>query len=118
MDTSSKIIRIYSDDIRMLFRLDKWIRMISNRGKIIRAAGAELPEGNIADVEDSYKYLGVAQANWNHEEGNRKSAITKYLHKVRQVLRRQLNGQSKSQAFQHLFPASDQMPHWYNNLPK
>ncbi|KAL3988692.1 Arf-GAP with Rho-GAP domain, ANK repeat and PH domain-containing protein 1 [Sarotherodon galilaeus] len=31
------------------------------RGKVIRTEGIELPEGNIADVEDSYKYLGIPQ---------------------------------------------------------
>lgn len=36
--------------------------------------GIYLPEGNIAGVLDSYKYLGIPQANGNHEVTARKSA--------------------------------------------
>lgn len=61
--------------------------MVSKRGKTIRTKGVELPEGSIADVRDSYRYLGVPQANVNNEEVARKSATAKYLHRVRQVLK-------------------------------
>ena len=43
------------------------------------------------DVQDSYKYLGVPQANDNHKEATKKSATTKYLQRVKQVLKSQLN---------------------------
>ncbi len=52
-------------------------------------------KGSIADVQDSYKYLGIPQANGNHEEAARKSATAKYLHRVRQVLKSCLNGRDK-----------------------
>ena len=39
--------------------------------------GVELPEGNMVNVPDSYKYYGILQANGNHEEATRKSATTK-----------------------------------------
>ncbi|MHC5954160.1 hypothetical protein ACYTX9_09610, partial [Streptococcus pyogenes] len=38
------------------------------------------------------------QANGNHEEVARKAATTKYLQRVRQVLRSQLNGKNKIRA--------------------
>ncbi len=47
---------------------DKRGRMVSKRGKMIRTEGVDLPEGNIGDIQDSYKYLGIPQANGNHEE--------------------------------------------------
>jgi len=37
--------------------------MISKRGKVIPTEGVELPESTMADVQDSYKYLGIPQAN-------------------------------------------------------
>ena len=37
--------------------------------------GFELPEGNIAIVQDSYKYLWILQANGNHEEATSLSQI-------------------------------------------
>lgn len=33
-----------------------------------RTEGVELPEGSIVDVQVSYKYRGILQANGNHEE--------------------------------------------------
>ena len=35
---------------------------------MITTEGVELSEGNIADVQYSYKYFGILQANGNHEE--------------------------------------------------
>ena len=43
--------------------------MISKRGKIITIEGVELPEGNIADLQDSY--LGFPHETGNHEEATR-----------------------------------------------
>ena len=68
---------------------------VSKRGKMIR--GGELPEDCIADVQDTYKYLGIPQANGNQEEAARSSATAKYLRKVRQVRKSRLNGKNKVQ---------------------
>uniref|UniRef100_A0A096MEL3 Uncharacterized protein n=1 Tax=Poecilia formosa TaxID=48698 RepID=A0A096MEL3_POEFO len=62
------------------------------REKIDRTEGVSLPEGKIADIEHSYKYLGIPQANGNLNEVTRKGATAKYLQRIRQVLRSQLNG--------------------------
>jgi len=58
----------------------------------------KLPEGTIADFQDSYKYLGVLWQNGNHNEAARKSPTTKYLQRVKQVLESQLNENNKIQA--------------------
>ncbi|TWW76590.1 hypothetical protein D4764_13G0012520 [Takifugu flavidus] len=42
--------------------------------------------------------LGIPQANGNHEEAARRSATAKYLQRLRQVLKSQLNGKDKIQA--------------------
>ena len=52
----------------------------------------------MADIQDRYKYLGIPQANGNHEEATRKSATTKYLQRVRQVLKSRLNRMNMVQA--------------------
>ncbi|TWW74442.1 Rho GTPase-activating protein 26 GTPase regulator associated with focal adhesion kinase [Takifugu flavidus] len=98
IDSLIHLTRIYSKDIGMSFGLDKCGRMISRRGKVIATDGVELPEGNITDVQDSYKYLGIPQANGNQEEAARRSATAKYLQRLRQVLKSQLNGKHKIQA--------------------
>ncbi|WP_175564860.1 hypothetical protein, partial [Escherichia coli] len=98
IDSLIHTTRIYSNDIGMSFGLDKCGQMITKRGRVVRTEGVELPEGSIADVEGSYKYLGIPQANGNQEEAARKAATAKYLQRVRQVLRSQLNGKNKVQA--------------------
>ena len=40
-----------------IYKLDKYGRMVSRRGKMIRSERVELPEGNTVDVQDSDKYL-------------------------------------------------------------
>ncbi|KAF7656211.1 hypothetical protein LDENG_00045200 [Lucifuga dentata] len=71
--------------------------MVTKRGKVVRTEGVELPEGRITDIQDSYKYLGIPQANGSHDEDARRSATAKYLQRVRQVLRSQLSGRNKIQ---------------------
>ena len=39
----------------------------SGRPVSITSETAEVPEGNIADAQDSYKYLRLAQTNGNHD---------------------------------------------------
>lgn len=68
------------DDIKVYVRSERDI------GSVIHTTeGIALPKGNTADNEDSYNYLGIPQANRNHEEAPRIAAITKYLQGVRQV---------------------------------
>ena len=67
---------LYMDDIKLyaknernidsLIHLTGW--MIAKRGKVIKTDGLELPAGHIADIETSYKYLGIPQSHGNHEE--------------------------------------------------
>ncbi|XP_055084005.1 uncharacterized protein LOC129456947 [Periophthalmus magnuspinnatus] len=90
--------RIYSTEIGMSFGLEKCSRMVTKRGKLVYTEGVFFPEGTIGDIEDSYKYLGIPQANGNLEEETRKVATAKYPRRVRQVLRSQLIGKNKTQA--------------------
>ena len=46
---------------------------------MIKTEGVEQPEGSSVDIKDSYKYLGIPQANGNHQEATRKSATAEYL---------------------------------------
>ncbi|TWW65015.1 hypothetical protein D4764_22G0006620 [Takifugu flavidus] len=98
IDSLIHLTRIYSKGIGMSFGLDKCGPMVSRRGKVIATDGVDLPEGNITDLQDSYKYLGIPQANGNHEEAARRSATAKYLQRLRRVLKSQLNRKHKIQA--------------------
>lgn len=45
-------------------------------------------ENRTADIEERYKYLGIPHANGNNQKATRKAGTTKYLQKIRQVLKR------------------------------
>lgn len=68
--------------------------MLNTKGRIVRTEGVCPPEGDIADIKVSYKYLRIPQENGNLEEATRKSATAKYFQRERQVLRSQLNGRN------------------------
>ena len=66
--------------------------MVTKRGKVVHTEGVSITEGTTANIDWSYKYLRIPQVNGNLEEVTRKVAMVKYLQRVRQVLRSQLNG--------------------------
>ena len=64
--------------------------MIARRGKVMKTDGLELPLGHKTDIQTSFKYLGIPQLHWNHDE-----EASKYHQRVRQVLKSQFNGKNK-----------------------
>ena len=62
------LTRVFSSDIGMTFSLAKCGRLIVNRGKVKSTCGISLPEGQIDDVDESYKYLGILQSFGNNDE--------------------------------------------------
>lgn len=50
----------------------------------------------IVDIVDGNKYCGILQANGTLEQATRKALKTKYLQRVRQVLRSLLNDKNKT----------------------
>ena len=77
IDSPIYLIRIDSN-IGMSFGLDKCGRMVSRSGGMITSEGVELLEGNKADVQDSYRYLGIPQTNNDHKETTLRSVTAKY----------------------------------------
>lgn len=69
--------------------------LLQNRGKVIQIEGMELPKGRIADMQDSYKYLDIPQANVNnkkrcmplilrHENSSKCTQVITYQHPEKQ----------------------------------
>ena len=50
---------VFGTDICMTFGLAKLRRLIVNRGKVKSIYGISLPEGQIDDIDESYKYFGI-----------------------------------------------------------
>ena len=59
IDSLIHLTRVFSSDIGMTFGLAKCGRLIVNRGKVKSTCGISLPEGQIDDIGESYKYLGI-----------------------------------------------------------
>lgn len=53
MNSLIHLTRIYSENIRISFSLDKCRCLEAKRGKMIRNEGVELPEGKTAIIEGS-----------------------------------------------------------------
>lgn len=69
--------------------------MVSKRGKLITAEGTTRWQNS--GVQDSYKHLGIPQAKGNHEEAAWKAITAKYLQRVQQILKSQINGRNMVQ---------------------
>lgn len=60
----------------MLFTVEKCSQTVTKRGKVFRTEGTAQQEGNIAAIEDSYKYLVIPKVNGKHEEVDTKLATS------------------------------------------
>ena len=63
LDSLIQNVRIFSEDVGMVFGLDKCAVLVMKRGKMVRIEGIELPDRKgIREVNlDGTKYLGVLQ---------------------------------------------------------
>ena len=87
-------VRIFSEDIEMRFGLNKCATLIMKRGKKIEDNGINLPEGELMrDLGDeSYKYLGVLEAEKMKMEEMKEKTRKEYYRRTRKVLESNLNG--------------------------
>ena len=70
-------------------------RLIVNRGKVKSTSGINLPEGQIDDIDESYKYLGILQSFGNNDKKVHCIATSGYKKPVRQVLRSKFSSKNK-----------------------
>jgi len=87
-------VRVFSSDIRMEFGFDKCSSLIIKRGTVVESSKIVLPTGTIKAlaVDDSYKYLGVLEAEgFKHAEMKSKVMAT-YKERLRSVLKSRLSG--------------------------
>lgn len=99
----------------MSFGLEMCTWMVTKRGKVVRTEGIVLPEGNTADIEDSY--LGIPQANGTHEEAARKATTTKYMQRVR-CSEESAEQEEQDLGYQQLCSNGHQIPFWDHQLAK
>ena len=94
MDSLIQTVRIFSDDVGMVFGLGKCAVLVLKRGKMVRTEGIELPDGNrMREVNlDGYKYLGVLQLDSIMNREMKEKVKSEYIRRVKKLLRSQLNG--------------------------
>ena len=94
LESLMNTVRIFSNDIAMEFGLDKCATLTIQRGSVVQTEGINLPNNNIGglNLEESYKYLGILQADDIKHVQVKKKAASEYNKQVRKVLKSKLNG--------------------------
>ena len=66
LDSLAQTVRIFSEDIRMEFVIEKCAMLVMEKGKILKSVSKELPDGKVMkslQEGESYKYLGILEAD-------------------------------------------------------
>ena len=86
-------VKIFSDDIRMEFGLDKCAILAMKKGKIDKHEGITFSDGkNIKGLDENYKYLGILEADDILHNQVKKKTSSEYIKRIRKVLKSKLNG--------------------------
>ena len=59
-------VRIFSNDIKMEFGINKYAILVLKRGKVVKSEGIKLPEDKVIRSlreDEEYKYLGILRAD-------------------------------------------------------
>ena len=66
LDSLIQTVRIFSEDIGMDFGIEKCAMLVTEKGKILKSVGKELPDGKVIKLlqkGESYKSLGILEAD-------------------------------------------------------
>ena len=83
----------------MEFGIEKCAVLLMEKGKIVKSVGLEFPNGKVIkslQEGESYKYLGILEADKFLEEKMKLNALKEYIRRLRKVLKSKLNGGSLS----------------------
>ena len=97
LETLVQTIRIYSQDIGMEFGIEKCAMLVIKRGERKLMNGIQLPNQDTIkslDENESYKYLGILEAD-NIKQAEMKGKVKKeYLRRTRKLLETKLNSRN------------------------
>ena len=94
LDLLIQTVRVFSEDIRMEFGIEKRAMLVMEKGKIVKSVGIELPGGKVIkslQEGESYKYLGILEADKFLEEKMKLIVSKGYIRRLRKVLKSKLN---------------------------
>ena len=95
MDLLVQTVRVFSEDIRPEFGIEKCAMLVIEKGKIVKSIGIELPDGKIMKSlreGKSYKYLEILEADSFLEEKMKLNVSKEYIRRLRKFLKSKLNG--------------------------
>ena len=95
LDSLVQTVRVFSEDIGMEFGIEKCAMLVMEKGKIVKSVGIELPDVKVIkslQEGESYKYLGILEADKVLEERMKLNVSKEYIRRLRKVLKSKLNG--------------------------
>ena len=90
LDSLVQTIRIFSKDIGMEFGIEKCAMLVIEKGKIVKPVRIEWPDGKVIkslQEGESYKYLGILEAERFLGEEVKLKDSKKYFRKLKKVLK-------------------------------
>ena len=94
LDSLVQTVRVFSEDIGMEFGIEKCAMLVMEKGKIVKSVGIELPGDKVIkslQEGESYKYLGILEADKFLEEKMKLNVLKEYIRRLRKVLKSKLN---------------------------
>ena len=95
MDSLVQTVCVFSEDIGMEFGIENCATLVMQKGKIVKSVGIELPDGKVINSlqeGESFKYLGILEADKFLEEKMKLNVSKEYIRRLRKVLKSKLNG--------------------------
>ena len=89
-----QVVRIFSQDIKMSFGLEKCAVLEMRRGRRVDRSGINLPDDqHIGEKgEEGHKYLGILQLDQNLNTKMKEKITSEYIRRVKKLCRSKLNG--------------------------
>ena len=94
LDLFIQTLRFFSEEVGVVFGLDKCAVLTLKRGNMVLTEGIEVPDGNRMREANlnGYKYLGVLQFDSIMNREMKEKVKNEHIRRVKKLLRSQLNG--------------------------
>ena len=95
LDSLVLTVCLFSKDVGMEFGIEKSAMLVLEKGKILKSVGIELSNDKVIkslQEGESYKYLGILEADKFLEEKMKLNVLKEYIRRSRKVLKSKLNG--------------------------
>ena len=94
LDSLVQAVCVFSEDVGMEFGIEKCAMLVMEKGKIVKSVGIELPNSKVIESlqeGESYKYLGILEADKFLEEKMKLNISKEYIRRLRKILKSKLN---------------------------